>query len=119
MHLPEGLGCVPCRRHVHPQQASAPAALLVSGACDPAFIDCVRQGACGKGLGQVRCSTRRAMRPLSYTHGGELCIIFLTTLVARCLKAALLGACPTEMMQDYPLHVSDNAPTGFPVATEK
>lgn len=76
MHLPEGLGCVPCRRHVHPQQASAPAALLVSGACDPAFIDCVRQGACGKGLGQVRCSTRRAMRPLSYTHGGELCIIF-------------------------------------------
>jgi len=60
VHLPEELGCVPCRRHVHPQQASAPAALLVSGACDPAFIDCVRQGACGKGLGQVRCSTRRS-----------------------------------------------------------
>ena len=44
----------------------------------------------------------------SNTHGGELCIIFLTTLVARCLKAALLGACPTEMMQDYPLHVLDD-----------
>jgi hypothetical protein len=30
---------------------------------------------------------------------------FLTTLVDRPLNAALLGACSTEMMQDYPLHV--------------
>jgi DNA-binding ferritin-like protein len=43
----------------------------------------------------------------TYTHGGELCIIFLTTLVDRPLNAALLGACSTEMMQDYPLHVSE------------
>jgi hypothetical protein len=62
VHLPEELGWVACRRHVHPQQASAPAALLVSGACDPAFPHSVRHGACGRGLGLVRGSTRRAMR---------------------------------------------------------
>jgi hypothetical protein len=43
--------------------------------------------------------------PGTYTHSGELCIIFFTTLVERGLNAALLGACSTEKMQDYPLHV--------------
>jgi hypothetical protein len=41
----------------------------------------------------------------SHTHSGERCIIFFTTLVERGLNAALRGACPTEKMQDYPLHV--------------
>jgi hypothetical protein len=65
-HLPGSLGCGPCRRHVRPQ----PAALLVSGACDPAFPHSLRQGACGRDLGLVRGSTRRAMRPPSYTCTG-------------------------------------------------
>ena len=36
-HLPGSLGCGPCRQHVRPPPAAAPAARLVSGACDPAF----------------------------------------------------------------------------------
>ena len=61
--------------------------------------------------GGIRMRPPQGQKPLgqgiSHTHGGELCIIFLTTLVGRPLNAALLGACSTEMMQDYPLHVSD------------
>ena len=52
-------------RHVHPQPAQPPAVLRVSGAYDPAFPHSVRHGACGRGLGLTRCSTRRAMRPSS------------------------------------------------------
>ena len=61
--LPGSLGCGPCRRHVRPPRAAAPAARRVSGACAPVLPHSVRHGACGRGLGLVRCSTRRAMRP--------------------------------------------------------
>jgi hypothetical protein len=64
-HLPGSLGCGPCRRHVRPPPAAASAALRVSGACDSALPHSVRHGACGRGLGLVRCATRRAMRPPS------------------------------------------------------
>jgi hypothetical protein len=45
--------------------AAAPAALLVWGACDPAFLHSLRHGACGRDLGLVRGSPRCAMRPPS------------------------------------------------------
>jgi len=63
--LPGSLSCGPCRRHVRPPPAAAPAALRVSGACDSAFPHRVRQDACGRSLGLGRCATRRAMRPSS------------------------------------------------------
>ena len=42
---------------------------------------------------------------------------FLTTLVERRLHAALLGACPTEKMQDDPLHVLGPEAPGLSPAT--
>jgi hypothetical protein len=41
----------------------------------------------------------------SYTHGGELCIIFLTAPCGEHVNTGFADACPVETMQDLPLHV--------------
>src|SRR5262245_52257642 len=47
-------------------------------------------------------------RFLSHTHGGELCIISSYLICEEHMGTALLGASSTEMMQDFPLHVSES-----------
>jgi len=49
---------------------------------------------------------REIILPLFLIHTAvSFASFFLTTLVERRLNAALLGACSTEKMQDYPLRV--------------
>src|SRR5262249_28153559 len=65
-------------------------------------LPCARDGAVGGGLGGggVR-------REALINAAVSFATFFLTTLLERRLNKALPGADPTEMMQDYPLHVSE------------